>query len=737
MSDDFIQFIEDESKNEVIDSTVKPWLIGIIDDEAAVHDVTKLALRGVTIYDRPLEFYSAYNAKEGEELLKQNPDTAVILLDVVMESDDAGLKLVDIIRNEMKNNSVQIVLRTGQPGYAPEEDVIIQYEINAYKNKNELTRNKLFTTIATAIRSYQQITAIKKSRDGLREVINASASMLQERSVYNFSSGVLNQIDALFDIASDSLFCISKKPTNAPFSIANINDDGLYVIAANNSYRKYFDTDISRMDQPEPAIELALSSLKQKKHLFGEQFGCLYLNTPSGWQGVIVAEKADRLKQADQELLQIFCMNVALGLENAKFFSYLNKAAFTDELTNLLNRAGLIEEAKKQLYQTDDLYTLYLIDIDYFHQIIASFGYQFGNTMLKNVANTITQLFDKNSIVARIHSDVFAVIIKGDNLSATDVAIKCARPITIEGQSIRLGLTVGAANTNTTSINDIPTLLRQAEMALHVAKDHKRGAGEEFNDDFEQESRKSMALLNDFRIALEQKELFLVLQPKVDIFKNSICGFEALIRWQHPEKGLIPPIAFIPGVEKSGMHYDLDIYVANALCELIKNNDFKALPISFNISANSLNYENFANELRNVFIDHKVDFDLIQIEVTENALIHSERSISRLNDLYDAGFNICLDDFGAGFSSLSYLLRLPLHTIKIDRAFVSDLVGNHSSLILLEGMLSIIKKLDKSVVVEGVETDEQLELLKGLGVETVQGFKFYKPLNLTDALALL
>lgn len=737
MNDELVKFLDDDGEEEqVVHPEVAPWIVGIIDDEPAIHDVTKLALRGVSFYGKPVEFISAYSGKEGFEMLANHPEIAVVLLDVVMESDDAGLLLVDRIRNELNNSAVQIVLRTGQPGYAPEDDVIIRYEINSYKTKGELTRNKLFTSLAAAIRSFQQIQTIEKSRDGLRQVISASASMLKERSVYDFSSGVLTQIDALFEMSSDSLFCISKRPASAPFAIKS-NDEGLYVVAANKAFSQYFDRDVTKITHNEPAIDLALAALKQKKHLFDGQFGCLYLATPSGWQGVIVAENADKLEQSDQELLQIFCMNVALGLENAKFFTYLNKAAFSDELTGLYNRTGLIEESSRLLHHAQVKSALYLIDIDYFHQIIASLGYDFGNHVLVRLAAIVSDLFNDSCIVARVHADVFAVFTVAGDLTACEVSAKCSRPMLIEGQSIRLGLTVGAVHCQPDKPEDIPTLLRKAEMALHVAKDHKRGTGEEFTEGFELESRKNMAILNDFRVAIEQQELFLVLQPKVNINSGQVCGFEALIRWSHPKNGLIPPVAFIPAVEKSGMNYDLDLYVAKQVCETIKQHDFKGLPISFNISANSLMHENFTLELINILQQPDINLSDIQVEVTENALIHSERSIARLRDLYDAGVNICLDDFGAGFSSLSYLLRLPLHTIKIDRAFVSDLVGSPKSVTVLEGMLSILTKLNKDIVVEGVETDEQLALLEQLGVEVVQGFKFYKPMSLEQALQLL
>lgn len=742
MSDDLITFLDDDEHFEEDnhldgnENHIEPWIIGIIDDEPQVHDVTRLALKGTTIYGRPIEFLSAYNAKEGEALIKNTPHMALVLLDVVMETDDAGLLLVDRIRNELGNQSLQIILRTGQAGYAPEEEVIIRYEINSYKTKNELTRSKLFTTIATGLRSYQQIQVIEKSRSGLRAVIDSSATLMRERSVFEFSHGVLNQIDALFDLSADSLFCVSQRPAKGPFSISN-EGDGYFIVAANDKYQKYFGQNIEHLSDELPIVEQVLECLKKKSNQYNEEFSILYLSTPSGWEGVITAENSSNLQLADQEILQIFCMNVALGLENAKFFTYLNKAAFNDELTGLYNRAGLIDEGQRFVRKQGTDCSIFILDIDYFHHVVTSMGYEFGSSILLKMASLITQVFGNDAILARLHSDVFAVLAKDIHLEANEVAIRCSRPLMVEQQSIRMGMTVGQSTVQFDHHADIAKSLKQAELALNVAKESKRGAGATFNESYEVESRNSMALLSDLRLGLDNNELFLHLQPKVDALNNNIAGFEALIRWAHPKKGLIPPGVFIPAVEKSGMNYEFDLYVAKQLCEILINHPNIDVPISFNISANSLNHESFPFELKQVFKQYAVDFSSVEIEVTENALINSEKSISRLQELKDSGFKICLDDFGAGFSSLSYLLKLPVSTIKIDRAFVADIATCDESLTLIEGIVGILKKLNKNIVVEGVENVQQLNIVKTLDVSIIQGFYFYRPLPLEEALLLL
>jgi len=736
MDDDFITFSTEEEE-ATPPSLVEPWIIGIIDDDPTVHKATKFALKSVIIQGKPLFFHSAFSGKEGFELVQREPGMALVFLDVVMEDQDAGLKLVDRIRNEIGNKSIQIILRTGQAGYAPEEEVIIDYDINSYKTKSELTRVKLFTTLATGLRSWQLLRTIEQSRNGLRSVIQSAATLIQERSVFEFSTGVLQQIDALFGLSSDSLFCVSQKPASGPHSM-QAGEDSFYIVAASPKYHQYFGKDIATLKNQLPLLSLVFETLEKKQHTFIDKSSCLYLSTPSGWEGVIIADESEKLGNSDQELLKIFCLNVALGLENAKFFSYLNQAAFVDDLTGLNNRRGLLEHNFSLQNTTAKNFSLYLIDIDYFHLVIDSLGFEIGNAILQKFSAQIRKVFPKEAVIARLHADVFAVVTHQTEMSANDVATRISRPITVKGQSIRLGVTVGSSNAVNTQLDSVivETILQQAEMALKVAKENMRGSGKKFDSKFEVESRKSMTVLSNLRTGLDKNELYLVLQPKVDINTQQVLGYEALIRWLHPDKGIIPPNAFIPAVEKSGLYYELDLYVANCLCKILSKHQVEP-PISFNISANSLNHKSFIYDLKQVFSKNSIDIKGVEIEVTENALIHSEQAIARLSELRDCGFKICLDDFGAGFSSLSYLMRLPLDVIKIDRAFVSDICSSPSSLILIKGVIDIINSLGKEIVIEGVETAQQAALISELDVHIIQGYFFHRPMEVDRALALI
>jgi len=732
MSDFILNLVDDDEEIEIVNSQC--WKVAIIDDEASVHDVTKLALSNTKIQGKKLEFISAYTGEEGFTLLKDNPDCAVVLLDVVMESSDAGLLLAQRIRTELKQANLQIILRTGQPGYAPEEDIISKYEINDYKTKSELTRDKLFTSLATAIRSYSHLQALESSKEGLKNVINASASLMKERSINEFASGVLQQINALFHLSAQGIFCVSQKPLQGPNDFECTKSNAFLVVATTQAYNDMYGKDINDVSAS-VASSIAQKALSKKEHVLESNFTALYLSTPSKWQGVVVIEGDLNLSDVDEELLKVFCLNIAVGLENAKFFSHLNRSAYYDSVTDLFNREGLVQSSNAIKKQARRTISLFIIDIDYFHDITDSLGFEFSNDVLIAMTSILKRIFHQDATIARLHSDVFAVLVADSQWSLKSLVNECSRPFMLEGNSMRLGVSLGEAHSDIEEeAVDIEKLFRHAKMALKVAKESKRGMAQAFEPQFEKDTLSRRTVLAEFRNALVQQELFLMLQPKASMSTGEVVGYEALVRWQHPEKGLIPPNAFIPIVEQAGLYFELDMYVFRSSLNIIKQYPQINKPVSVNISANSLHHHEFIDELKAILKEENADLTNIELEITENALVRSDMAIQHLNALKELGFTLCLDDFGAGYSSLAYLVKLPLDVIKIDRAFISYITEDQNSLVLLKGMLQICNDLNKKVVLEGVETQEQVDLLTQYDVDVAQGFFYFKPMPIDEIL---
>ncbi len=251
------------------------WDILIVDDDPDVHDATVFALKGMLVFDRELRFHHAYSAKEALSVIAQNPGIALILLDAVMETEDAGLAIVKAIRDDLGRDDVRIILRTGQPGQVPELETITRYDINDYKTKSELTRTKLMTSVIAALRSWTQIRRIGKSRRGLEKIVEASNELLQEQGLQRFADGVITQMAGLFDLEPEGIVCAMDPGTGWASSDAQPGSE-CCIIAAAGQYRRYINKNLGRTaEQGNIGVDLRLAE-KQAKHHRGKKLDCFF-----------------------------------------------------------------------------------------------------------------------------------------------------------------------------------------------------------------------------------------------------------------------------------------------------------------------------------------------------------------------------------------------------------------------------------------------------------------------------
>lgn len=306
-----------EDPEHTTSSSVRPWVVVIVDDDKEVHQATRLALSDVVYMNRPLVFHSAYSAADARSLLPQLDDVAIILLDVVMETDNAGLELVRYIRQGLGLASPRIILRTGQPGAAPERSVIVNYDINDYKAKTELTVAKLFATVIAALRGYHDLVTIEASRAGLRKIIDASSSLYKNRSLRLFANGVLAQISALLGttMKTGGILC-----THRP-----ARGEGAFLILAGSGRFEGLGQE-TRGEELEPHVLQHLSAaLTQHEHSFDESSAALYLHTPNDREVVIYLETEQPLSSLDQSMLELFGSNISVGYDNLDRYEQLDR----------------------------------------------------------------------------------------------------------------------------------------------------------------------------------------------------------------------------------------------------------------------------------------------------------------------------------------------------------------------------------------------------------------------------
>jgi response regulator RpfG family c-di-GMP phosphodiesterase len=302
------------------------WTMLIVDDEPEVHAITKLVLSDFAYKGRKARFLSAHSAAEARRILARESDIALILLDVVMETEDAGLRLVHHIREELRNRNVRIILRTGQPGQAPERAVILDYDINDYKAKTQLTAQQLFTTTVAALRSYEDIVTIDANRRGLEKIIEASSSLFRARSMKLFAAGVLTQLSGLLGVGPDAILCMQRGAAGGSGSCNSSGDgNGLYVLAGSGRFETLINEPAAGHVDP-AVLDAVTACLEKQAHVYAGDHCTLYIRTPNDRETVVYLRSNRPLSELDRRLIELFCGKISVGFDNLHHYEQLYRA---------------------------------------------------------------------------------------------------------------------------------------------------------------------------------------------------------------------------------------------------------------------------------------------------------------------------------------------------------------------------------------------------------------------------
>lgn len=313
--DDVLHLIDDTGTASE-DMDTRKWKIAVIDDDPAVHDGTRFALSDYSLNGQRLEILSAHSAAEGRKLMAAHNDIAAVLLDVIMETDVAGLDLVEYIRNELKNETVRIILRTGQPGQAPERRVIVQYDINDYKAKTELTADKLFTSLTAALRSYQQLERMVQTRRGLEIIIDAASTLYDFKSMQRLAEGVLTQLASLLNVDCAGILVLRDNGGVDP---------ELSVLAGSGCYSRFIGTTSSKALDPD-LRQMVEDAFQRRKNEFADHRSVIYLRTGSGREVVVLLQAERELSETDRSLVEIFSSRLSIAFDNVILYQQLQDA---------------------------------------------------------------------------------------------------------------------------------------------------------------------------------------------------------------------------------------------------------------------------------------------------------------------------------------------------------------------------------------------------------------------------
>ncbi|TWI73085.1 diguanylate cyclase (GGDEF)-like protein [Desulfobotulus alkaliphilus] len=701
----------DESDPEK-QASLSYWSVLIADDEPDVHQVTLLALKDMEVEGRRLKFFHAYSGEEARTLLMQEKDIAVILLDVVMETEDAGLRLVHAIRKELKNTCLRIILRTGQPGYAPEIDTILRYDINDYKTKAELTRTRLFTSMTSAIRAFHQIQQLEISRHCLGMILDATTRWEPAQGLTHFAQDVITEICAMLSIPVSGLVCTMEGETPV-------------ILAGAGPHAAFTGKKLSHIDDRRIRDSIE-ETLRLRQHQLTNGL-CLYLHDPQTRAMAVFVDKTLPTEKLQLQLIDILCQHILTGFEKARLYQKIRQTAFEDPLLGIPNRARFLMEIDKGHTESG---MLALLDIDGFADINSILDQNFGDTVLQAVSQRLKKNFSEKVFIARISSDVFGLLGPEKEVHSDRIREVFLPPFLIGEESLRLSATSSLIPLPDNSLS-AATILKNAGVSLKQAKRFNRGKVVFYDPKHVTAARDRMQMLSQLRQAFTSERLFLMYQPIVNLKTGRITAAEALLRWRNDNGDFIPPDRFIPLAEQSGLMVAIGEWVMRTAFRFLKSlsaiasQDFR---IAINVSQTQFREPDFAPKLFQAMEDCGVEPSRVEIELTESVAIDSlERIKPTLGAVCQAGVSIAMDDFGTGYSSLSVLHQLHINRLKIDRAFVSGPGCRLDSQGIAATVLQLAEKLSLQTIGEGIEEESQRKALLEMGCTEGQGYLFSRP----------
>ena len=475
----------------------------------------------------------------------------------------------------------------------------------------------------------------------------------------------------------------------------------------------------------------------------------------------LLREERAETHEKHTKVLGIIADRTAVKLSEKEILSL----AYIDRLTGLSNRSLLetfLNTAIPAAHYQGLSVAIVSIDLDHFNLINNSMGHSAGDAVLRQLAARLSgigkccdvdDLLDKlavselvmedvqHNLLARLLADTFAFVVvsvdrQSDNIESLSHKIKQSfeTPFNYRGQELFVTSSIGITYSESGS-TVVETLLQQADLALHEAKDQGRNEVQEYSRDLVSKVSKHLVIQSEMRKAIREGEFQLYYQPKIATATGEISGFEALVRWIHPEKGMIPPDQFIPVAETTGQIVDLGMWVLETACAQNKqwvDDGLVNVRVAVNVAARQFKEGNLVEIVESILERTGLSEQNLELEITEGVLMADPRSSDFIEKLRDRGITIALDDFGTGYSSLSYITRFPIDTIKIDRSFVQDIQEGSEKATIVSAVNGLAHGLGFKVVAEGVETDSELRLIEQLGCDEIQGYYYCRPMPADD-----
>ncbi len=431
------------------------------------------------------------------------------------------------------------------------------------------------------------------------------------------------------------------------------------------------------------------------------------------------------------------CLHLcSLAIEHEEAEQQIYHLAFHDPLTGLANRMLLRERASQALRQDHQSLTVLFMDLDRFKTINDSLGHSVGDKLLKAIAERLKLQVKPTDTIARLGGDEFILLLTETNATRARIVVESllksiTKPLLIDGVELSATASIGLSIAPDDD-SDFENLLKNADVAMYKAKAAGRNTYQFYQKHMNDQVVNRIELESALRKAISENELEVYYQPQIDIASDDIYGMEALVRWHHPQRGLISPATFIPLAEEIGLIFEIDQWVINEACRQCSEWDKQGINIkhiSVNLSAVDFQNTDILPSIMQTLDTFKLDTSRLTLEITEGLMLNSiPKTLALLKEVSELGLGLAVDDFGTGFSSLSYIKQFPINELKVDQSFISDISENEDDRALAHAIIQMGAILNLTVVAEGVETEQQLQIMKELGCPIVQGYHFCKPL---------
>lgn len=662
----------------------------LVDDDPAFRQLTASALR--------IAGFSVREVANGVEALVQLRDSPpnIILLDALMDGMD-GFEVCHRVRNQFGGEQIPILMVTGL------NDLKSVHKAFDSGATGFITKPVNYAVLIHQIRFQLRVTRdarkLKESQERLTMAQHIARLGYWRWDTRNGTFEISNQLAHLYGIdISQGLSTL---------------DEYLALVQGEDRDLVKYNIEAALDNDPLHAVDYRILTRNGTILIVHQELACI-------GQGVILGTVQDITHQRETE-------------------QTIRKLAYSDELTGLASRAYFqrhLEDTIKIAFRHQESFSLLYLDLDSFKDINDSLGHDVGDQLLQVVARRLKMALRTTDFAARLGGDEFCIVVDNVSVSyAAEIASRCLeevnQPIKLAYQTINPRISIGIANYPSDG-EDAQTLLKAADSAMYAAKQAGKHRYAFYRRELTVQAEKRLKMEHELRQAIEEGDLELHYQPQISLTSGKITGLEALVRWQHPTRGLVPPGEFINVAERIGLIRALGEWVLDTACQQARqwvDAGLPAMRIAVNISPIHFQDPAIVQRVQHVLAETRWAPDNLELEVTEGVVQTSQDNLESFERIKQLGVRIAIDDFGTGFSSLASLKHLPIDCLKVDQLFIRDMMSDTESATLVGTIIGLAQALGHEVVAEGVETQEEAQVLAGLGCELVQGYYFSRPVT--------